>query len=94
MIANLNGGVAMLNSMVTQWVSAGAIPEVEWNRMKQFDFQEALRTRDNLAKRFAGQDHQCPNFEAHVRFFLFLQLTPKCRPTLPRILRDESYQSQ
>ena len=26
--------------------------------------------------------------------FLFLQLTPKCRPTLPRILRDESYQSQ
>ncbi|KAI5124130.1 hypothetical protein M0805_000941 [Coniferiporia weirii] len=50
-ISVMNAAVSVLNEVVKDWAAAGHIPEVEWNRMRALEFQEALGTRNELAKR-------------------------------------------
>jgi antiviral helicase SKI2 len=44
-----------------------SIPEVEWTRMRQLDFQEALKARNSLADRLKSMSCQlCADFAEHV----------------------------
>lgn len=43
-----------LQILVHNWKTAGTIPEVNWDRIRTLDFQEALRSRNDLAKRRQG----------------------------------------
>lgn len=40
-----------LQILVHNWRTAGTIPETNWDRIRTLDFQEALRSRNDLAKR-------------------------------------------
>ncbi|KAG1774053.1 ATP-dependent RNA helicase [Suillus placidus] len=40
-----------LQILVHNWRTAGTIPETSWDRIRTLDFQEALRSRNDLAKR-------------------------------------------
>lgn len=65
--------VIQLNALVQEWVQAGHthVPEVEWSRMRQLEFQETLRNRNALAQTLYGNPClQCPDFESHVRRLL------------------------
>jgi len=67
LINRLDEVVNSLTEIVKEWVSAGTISEVEWIRMRSLDFQEALRARNELAKRL--DQHSCTlcgDFEHHV----------------------------
>lgn len=45
----------------------GELPEVDWARMKQFEFQDLLRQRGVLMDRLAKMGCQvCPDFDEHV----------------------------
>ncbi|KAG6335915.1 hypothetical protein ID866_3169 [Astraeus odoratus] len=42
--------ITFLQSAIQEWISAGAIPEVNWGRMRQLEFQETLRKRDEISR--------------------------------------------
>ncbi|KAI0095241.1 antiviral helicase [Irpex rosettiformis] len=56
-----------LLDVLSEWVAAGSIPEVDWNsRIKDIDFQEMLQTRDAIIKRLPMYKcKECPDFENH-----------------------------
>jgi antiviral helicase SKI2 len=59
--------IASLDEIRQQLVSLPIIPEVEWSRMRSLEFQEALRRRDNLAKRLTKLGCRlCDEFSEHV----------------------------
>jgi antiviral helicase SKI2 len=56
-----------LQILVHNWRTAGTIPEVNWDRIRTLDFQEALRSRNDLAKRRQGSSCTlCAEFHDHV----------------------------
>lgn len=56
-----------LQILVHNWKTAGTIPEVNWDRIRTLDFQEALRSRNDLAKRRQGLSCTlCSEFYDHV----------------------------
>ncbi|KAG2149531.1 ATP-dependent RNA helicase [Suillus cothurnatus] len=55
-----------LQILVHNWRTAGIIPEVNWDRIRTLDFQEALRSRNDLAKRRQGSSCTlCAEFHDH-----------------------------
>ncbi|EGO31119.1 ATP-dependent RNA helicase [Serpula lacrymans var. lacrymans S7.9] len=40
-----------LKMLVQEWMSSGAIPEVDWGRIRTLEFQETLQARNGLVKR-------------------------------------------
>jgi antiviral helicase SKI2 len=66
-ISPMREALKSLAEIVEEWVSVGAVPEVEWVRMRSLNFQEVLRTRSELAR---GLDKHactlCEKFEHHV----------------------------
>ena len=57
-----------LRSTVQEWISAGAIPELSWGRMRQLEFQEALRERDEVFRTIENSTcTRCEHFDDHVR---------------------------
>ena len=59
---------SQLDGLVKEWVQQEHVSEVDWGRMRQLEFQDALRRRDTLANRLPEKVFlQCPHFEAHVR---------------------------
>lgn len=55
-----------LQILVHNWKTAGTIPEVNWDRIRTLDFQEALRSRNDLAKRRQGLSCTlCSEFHDH-----------------------------
>ncbi|KAG1754810.1 ATP-dependent RNA helicase [Suillus paluster] len=55
-----------LQFLVQNWRSAGTIPEVIWDRIRTLDFQEALRRRNDLAKRRQSLSCTlCGDFDDH-----------------------------
>jgi antiviral helicase SKI2 len=66
-IAHMKKGVRALEALVSDWVSSGVVPEVEWSRMRSLDFQEALRSRDELVRKIASNGcMSCASFDEHV----------------------------
>lgn len=74
-ISFMNEAIALLRGVLDEWTQRearidenGEIPEVDWGRMRQLEFQEALRTREAIAKRLGGKECVlCERFEEHVR---------------------------
>ncbi|TFK77500.1 antiviral helicase [Pluteus cervinus] len=66
LIARLKEGAVLLTTSISDWQAGGIVPEVDWNRMRNVEFQEALRARDGHAKRIRSRDYRnCPSFESH-----------------------------
>jgi len=58
-----------LQTTIQEWVSAGAIPELSWGRMRQLEFQESLRERDEIFQNIKSSFcTHCPHFDDHVRY--------------------------
>ncbi|KAF9245735.1 ATP-dependent RNA helicase [Melanogaster broomeanus] len=49
--------MAALELVVTDWIAAGTVSEVDWSRMRTLEFQEALRARNEISKRL--QEYEC-----------------------------------
>ncbi|KAH8119970.1 antiviral helicase [Phellopilus nigrolimitatus] len=65
-ITAMNKAVGALNEVAREWAAAAHVPEVEWNRMRELEFQEALRTRNELAKQLPGKAClMCGSFRDH-----------------------------
>lgn len=59
-----------LQTTVQEWVSAGGIPELSWGRMRQLEFQESLRERDEIFQNIKNSFcTQCPHFDDHYVIF-------------------------
>jgi antiviral helicase SKI2 len=59
--------LSALQGMYESLKSGESIPEVEWTRMRQLDFQEALKARNSLADRLKSMSCQlCADFAEHV----------------------------
>lgn len=63
----MQDAVKSLSALAEEWITAGAVPEVDWARMRSLDFQEVLRARNELAR---GLDKYgcmlCSDFGHHV----------------------------
>ncbi|CAG7851695.1 DExH-box ATP-dependent RNA helicase DExH11 {ECO:0000305}; AltName: Full=AtHELPS {ECO:0000303/PubMed:21535471}; AltName: Full=Protein SKI2 homolog {ECO:0000303/PubMed:22511887}; Short=AtSKI2 {ECO:0000303/PubMed:22511887} [Serendipita indica DSM 11827] len=60
--------VEQLQEIATEWHNASPprIPEVEWSKMRQLEFQENLRSREALEKRLEGKGCTlCEHFNEH-----------------------------
>lgn len=71
-ISYMNATLEQLSAIVAEWCQLPGdpptIPEVEWSKMRTLEFQEALRTREALARRLEGkQCILCQDFSTHVR---------------------------
>lgn len=63
----IDSTLSALKEMYESLRSGGTIPEVEWTRMRQLDFQEALKGRNSLAERLKSMSCQlCADFAEHV----------------------------
>lgn len=68
----MNNAVATLNEIAKDWATSGSVPEVDWSRIRAFEFQEALKSRNDLAQKLAGKAClSCDNFKDHVRLCQF-----------------------
>ncbi|KAI0931412.1 hypothetical protein AcV5_005097 [Taiwanofungus camphoratus] len=61
-ISHMQDAIQSLTAVLEQWLSSKTIPEVDWSRIRSLDFQEILRSRNELAKRLA--DYACTLCEA------------------------------
>ena len=67
LISRMNEGVAALRPHVNGWMDVGVITEVDWNRVRDFDFQDLLRSRNSLAKHLGDKEClKCPEIAKHV----------------------------
>ncbi|KAF8592772.1 antiviral helicase [Ramaria rubella] len=67
-IAQMRDAIAQLDRLVCEWVQErhAHVPEVDWGRMRQLEFQETLGKRDAAALRLPGHAClACPDFEEH-----------------------------
>lgn len=66
LISRMNAAIKVLQSFVDEWIIAKVIPENDWGRMRGFDFQELLRTRNILTKQLESRNcTQCDDFDDH-----------------------------
>ena len=73
-ISFMNEAASLLRGILDEWTRRearidgnGEIPEVDWGRMRQLEFQEALRSREAIAKRLEGKGCVlCEQFGEHV----------------------------
>ena len=85
-ISFMNEAVSLLRGILDEWTQRearidehGEIPEVDWGRMRQLEFQEALRSRVAIAKRLEGKGCVlCQQFEEHVRSFFWCPFPRRC----------------
>jgi antiviral helicase SKI2 len=69
-ISVMNEAVEQLNEIAQEWKnnSASVVPEVDWSKMRQLEFQENLRSRNALETRLEGKGCiLCQDLEDHVR---------------------------
>jgi len=76
-ISVMNEVVEQLHDIAQEWTNSPspAVPEVDWLKMRQLEFQENLRSRNALEKRLEGKGCiLCENFDDHVRILGHTQL--------------------
>ena len=70
LITPMREAVKSLNVMVQEWHTAGAVPEVDWSRIRSLDFQEVLKSRNESAGRLQNYACTlCSDFDHHVRSY-------------------------
>ena len=66
-ISHMTDNIRELESLVKEWTPGGIVPEVDWARQRSLDFQDALRSRDEMAKRQTNKACMlCEEFSQHV----------------------------
>lgn len=61
-------GVVALSAVLQEWIANdGAIPEVDWGKMRSLEFQETLQRRNTVWGQNSDRGClQCPEFNSHV----------------------------
>lgn len=75
-ISSMVDVIARLNEIVHEWVAeeSNCVPEVDWNRIRQLDFQDTIRKRDALASGLPSMAClTCPNFDEDVKYSLLCE---------------------
>ncbi|KAG2156698.1 ATP-dependent RNA helicase, partial [Suillus bovinus] len=72
-----------LQFFVHKWRATGTIPEVNWDRIRTLDFQEALRSRNDLAKR--RQDFSCTLCGEFLDHYLILHGQKTLRTNIDKL---------
>jgi hypothetical protein len=68
----MRDGINALQSLIEEWLPTNAIPEVGWERLRAFEFQENLRLRDSAAQSLQkATSPLCAQFHEHVHIILF-----------------------
>lgn len=63
----MTDAILTLGDAVKEWISAGVVPEVDWMRMRAFEFQELVQARDRLLSRVQNTACVlCADFDHHV----------------------------
>ena len=66
-ITPMKQAVGQLDGIAREWANFGQIPEVEWSRMRSLEFQETLRSRNELRQKLSGKKClECEQFKSHV----------------------------
>lgn len=86
MIQPMRAAVKLLGEVVQSWIvdsekggSDRGVPEVDWRKMKSFEFQETLQSRGVLEKKNLGRSCLlCPDFDIHVSSFARLGTDIEC----------------
>ncbi|KAF6754311.1 translation repressor [Ephemerocybe angulata] len=69
LISRMRDGIAALQSLIDEWLPDKAIPEVDWERLRAFEFQENLRLRDGAASISGRHDitlELIPDYEQRI----------------------------
>lgn len=65
--APILGATSALETVVTEWATAGTLLEIDWNRMRTLEFQETLRLRNQVRERLKKFECTlCDNFNDHA----------------------------
>ncbi|KAL5534027.1 hypothetical protein ACEPAG_487 [Sanghuangporus baumii] len=65
-ITPMNNAVSALNENAREWAESRSVPEVDWSRIRAFEFQEALKARNDLAEKLTGRVClSCDSFKDH-----------------------------
>ncbi|TFK94989.1 antiviral helicase [Polyporus arcularius HHB13444] len=68
-LSALKGTVKPLQEVLNGWLQQGSIPEADWGRNRQLEFQELLRQRQQLVRQLDGiACTSCPDLEDHYMF--------------------------
>lgn len=68
----MTDAILALDTIVKEWISTGAVPEVDW-RIRSFDFQQMLREKDRLLRRVENPACLlCADFDHHVRVLVLV----------------------
>ncbi|KAH9950987.1 antiviral helicase, partial [Amylocystis lapponica] len=63
---HMQAAIMSLSSILSEWINHGSIPEVDWNKIRSLDFQEILRSRNELVKKLDKYGCTlCEDFEDH-----------------------------
>ncbi|KAJ3535718.1 hypothetical protein NMY22_g6357 [Coprinellus aureogranulatus] len=66
LISRMSDGVKALRALAEEWIANRTIPEVGWERLRAFEFQENLRLRESAIQSLqATMCLQCPQFQDH-----------------------------
>jgi antiviral helicase SKI2 len=65
--SRMNDTIAQVGVLVNEWDNNSQVPEVDWTRIRSFEFQDRLNKRNTRLKRLEGSACVlCKEFEAHV----------------------------
>jgi len=66
--SHMNDTIAQLGVLANEWANNDHVPEVEWTRIRSFDFQERLNRRNTRLERLEGSACVlCKEFEPHYK---------------------------
>lgn len=83
--------IKSLEWIVEEWIASGPVPEIDWARMRSLDFQEVLRSRNELTARLNGNVCvSCDDFEQHVSDCIYISLACALMFVVRRLARGES----
>jgi antiviral helicase SKI2 len=72
----MQDAISQLGDLASEWASCNHVPEVDWARVRLFDFQELLSRRSTLVERLDGLACVlCEEFEQHVCLPMLFSLT-------------------
>ncbi|KAH9982737.1 antiviral helicase [Lactifluus volemus] len=64
----MQDAISQLGDLASEWASCNHVPEVDWARVRLFDFQELLSRRSTLVERLDGiACILCEEFEQHYK---------------------------
>lgn len=65
--SRMNDTIAQLGDLANEWANNDHVPEVDWSRIRSFDFQDRLNRRNTRLNRLEGSACVlCKEFEPHV----------------------------